>query len=364
MGTGSAVVALSVNAGARYGANGEAFLLKHLGFKGSNSRSDIKLAREVEAVGVSVACDADRDTIVYSASGLRGNALGAGLEVVAESALTPKLIDWHVQEMIHEAVDVELSYVKNNAVKQLVEKLHEASFGKNTALGRPFYTEPSTNAAGVAAYHGSLFNTANMTVVGAGVSHSDLVAAAESAFKSAKKGTAAAAPKSNFVGGFAYQDSSSSLCHVAVGFNAPALGSAEYADAVVLKELWKQGAAGCGGNSFNIAYQDGGILGVFGACPAGTADKLTASLVSVLKAPITDAAFNNAKMAAKTQFAVAAENASSLVAVLASNSTNVDKASAAGVKALAAKLTKSSPALASVGPDSGIPAYNAFAKMF
>lgn len=49
-----AAVGVAVGAGSRIGAVGDALLLKHLTFQGTTARSDIKLARDLEAIGVSV----------------------------------------------------------------------------------------------------------------------------------------------------------------------------------------------------------------------------------------------------------------------------------------------------------------------
>jgi predicted Zn-dependent peptidase len=362
-GAGAATVGVSVKAGSRFASQGEASLLKHLAFKGSASRSDIKLARDVEAVGVSVDCVANRDSILYSATGMRQEALSTGLEAVAETALTPKFNDWHVTEMKFEAMDVEVESATTDPAALLSEKIHEAAFGKNAPMGRATLKASPTGAAEVSDFHGSHFNTANMTVVGSGVGHADLVAAAEAAFGSARSGEAAASDKADFVGGFAYSETPSKDSYVAVAFNGPALGAPDYADSLVLQEIWKQGAAQFGGCAFNHPYQDTGLIGVAAGC-SSSAD-LTEAIVKLLKAPISDAAVATAKVAVKTQVALSAECAASLLPMLANGGLpNVDKVNAASVKALAAKLTKSAPALATLGPDDGVPPYNTFAKMF
>eukprot|EP00615_Pteridomonas_danica_P006568 CAMPEP_0114349980 /NCGR_PEP_ID=MMETSP0101-20121206/15973_1 /TAXON_ID=38822 ORGANISM="Pteridomonas danica, Strain PT" /NCGR_SAMPLE_ID=MMETSP0101 /ASSEMBLY_ACC=CAM_ASM_000211 /LENGTH=410 /DNA_ID=CAMNT_0001488893 /DNA_START=22 /DNA_END=1254 /DNA_ORIENTATION=- len=354
-GSGAATVGVAVNAGARHSSQGEALLLKHLAFKGTASQSDIKLARELEAAGLTVDCVADRDAIVYSASGMKNEVMSTGLDAVAESSLTPKFNDWHVQEMKGEAMAVEVQFAASDPLSLLTEKIHEAAYGKSAALGRPALKESSADTAGVVAYHGEHFNTANMTVVGTGVAHSELVAAAEKAFGGARKGEAVVGDKTEFVGGFAYNDACRES-HVAVAFNGPATGSAEYLDSLVLHEIWSQGAAQFGGAAFNHSYRDAGLLGVRGSN--------TEDVVALLKAPISEAAVATAKIAVKTQLAHSAECAASLFPLLVNGAIpNVDNVNASKVNALASKLTKSAPALASVGSQD-VPAYNTLAKMF
>ena len=93
-GSGAAAVGVAVGAGSRFGSAGEALTLKHLAFKGTALRSDIKLARDLEAAGLTPAAAVGRQAVLYSVSGPLADVAGAGLAAVAESVLQPKLVDW------------------------------------------------------------------------------------------------------------------------------------------------------------------------------------------------------------------------------------------------------------------------------
>ena len=201
-GSSSAAVGVAVGAGSRHGIAGEALVLKHLAFKGTTERSDIKLARDIEAAGLAVTSSADRDTVFYGASGAKG-AWAAGLEVVAESVLSPKLVDWHVAEVKAESVAVELKAYGNAAGSILSEKLHEAAYGEGTPMGGSLFASPSVNGAALSSYVGGLYTPANMTLVGAGMSHAELVAAAEGLFPKGAGAAAAPVAASPFAGGSA-----------------------------------------------------------------------------------------------------------------------------------------------------------------
>eukprot|EP00614_Pseudopedinella_elastica_P005151 CAMPEP_0172597516 /NCGR_PEP_ID=MMETSP1068-20121228/17510_1 /TAXON_ID=35684 /ORGANISM="Pseudopedinella elastica, Strain CCMP716" /LENGTH=419 /DNA_ID=CAMNT_0013397061 /DNA_START=48 /DNA_END=1307 /DNA_ORIENTATION=- len=361
-GSASAAVGVSIGAGSRFASAGEALLLKHMAFKGTTARSDIRLARDIEAAGLTVSSSCGRDAVLLGASG-PSPALAEGLEIVAESLLTPKLVGWHVDEVKKESVAVDLAAALKDPQVLLVEKLHEAAYGAGTPMGRALYAAPAAEAAGLAAYLAGLSSPANMTLVGAGLSHAELIAAAESLFPLSGAGGAVVVPASPFVGGSAELVADSPLTHVAIGLAGASSGSPDYYTALVLKQL----LAAPGAASFCVGYSDSGLVGLYGAAAPAAAGALAESMVAALKASYTDAQVAAAKLAVKTQLAVSAEDSAALLGELAGSAASaagVDKVTAAAVKAFAAKAAKSSPALATVGPAAAVPSYSALSRMF
>lgn len=361
--TGSAASSfgVSVGAGSRYGSAGEALLLKNLAFKGTGARSDIKLARDIEAAGLSVSAEAGREAVLFGATGAP-DTLEEGLEIVAESVLTPKLTGWHVAEVKDEGVAVELGLALSDPQVLLVEKLHEAAYGTGSPMGAPLYLAPECDAGGLSAYLAGLATPANMTLVGAGVAHADLKAAAEVLFPAAG-GAAAPVPASPFVGGSAELKADSPLTHVAVALGGAAAGSDEYYAALVFKELLKAPGAA----SFCVGYSDSGLVGLYGCSAPSGAGALTEAMVAALTASYSDAAVSAAKVAVKTQLAVGAEDSAALLSELAgpaASASGVDKVTPASVKSFAAKALKTTPALATVGPAAAVPSFTTLSGMF
>lgn len=200
-----------------------------------------------------------------------------------------------------------------------------------------------------------------MTVVGAGIAHAALVKAATARF-GALSGGAAALEASPFVGGSALLKAPSALTHVAVALEGPAAGGPDHAAALVTKHLLAPH-----GTSFLFAYSGSGAFGLAGAANPAGAGKLAEKLVAALKAPVSDAAFASAKLAAKTQLLVEAEDAGAVLPALAAGHVSaaaLDAVTAASLKAFLAKALKSQPAFAAVGPAAALPTYANLRKLF
>ena len=73
----------------------------------THARSDIKLARDLEAAGLTADAAAGRESILYTVSG--SGDMSEGLAAIAESSLTPKLASWEVKDMAAGAVAAEVS---------------------------------------------------------------------------------------------------------------------------------------------------------------------------------------------------------------------------------------------------------------
>ena len=362
-GSASAAVAASVMAGSRFGSDGQALLLKHMAFKGTTSRSDIRLARDVEEAGISVGSDVGREQLVLSASGDPGAVLSTGTTAVAETLRSLKTVDWNLAEIKAEYVAKALRSITPE--QMLVEKIHAAAFGEESPLGQPLYTADDDGVSGAAleAYLArAVAAPGAVTIVGAGgISHADVVAQAEALFGGFAVGDGAPAARSPFVGGYASHKLASSTTQVAVAIPGGALGSKEYAAALVLKEL-----LGAGG--FNFAYSDAGVVGIAGSAAPAAAGALVESFVATLTTPFADATVVDAKAAVKTKMLLALEDVTGAVGALASAGAAagdieaVDAVTASSIRALTTKVAN--PALATVGSATSVPAYNTLAKKF
>ena len=113
-GTGAASAGFAIGAGSRFGSQGEALTLKHLAFKGTSLRSDIKFARDLESAGLTPMASVGRQTLLF---GLRGDAVGVsgeGLEALAEAVISPNLVGWHISEVQAECVNAEINTVSKD----------------------------------------------------------------------------------------------------------------------------------------------------------------------------------------------------------------------------------------------------------
>lgn len=315
-----------------------------MAFRSTTSRSDIALAKDIEAAGLVANVAAGRENIFYSANGL-ASSLEAGMTALAETVVSPKLSHWEVKETLQTAASYELNQYSKDAGLLLIEAIHQAAYGNDTPLGRTFYVNPKKlTDEDLRAYTANLYTAGNMTIVGAGVSHDALVAAAEKAFGSTT-GSSTTPAAAKFVGGASLTRTDCSGTHVALTFDA---GSSR-AEAAVFGELVSRQLGGISARPFNINFSDSNLFGVHGA--SSDSCQLTEQIVQALKAASSssDASIDAAKLAVKTQQAFAVEHPIGAVGALVSGTPSVDGVDAASVKSFASALLKSTPAFSAVG---------------
>jgi len=353
-GKASATVGLSVAAGSRFEgphASGSALLLKHMAFTATHARSDLKLARDLEAAGLTADAAAGRESILYTVAG--SGDMSEGLAAIAESSLTPKLASWEVKEVAAGSVAAELATVSSDPSVLLSETLHEAAFGVDTPLGGAFYQAPkNVTSESLEAFMGANYTPAAMTVVGNGVSHAELVANAESLFGGLLSASADV-PASPYVGGVSTLKADAAFTHVALAFP-----STDAATGAVLKALLGM-TTGDMSSSYSVSYSDAGLVGLMGATEPTAAGAMVESFVGAFKAAasVDEATFALAKTAAKTDAYLAMEDGLPLQVV------DVDGVTSAKVKSAVAAMLKASPSLAAVGPSAAVPSYPALTGM-
>jgi len=250
----------------------------------------------------------------------------------------------------------------------LTEQLHAAAFGGTSPLGRSLFNSPSFTSDALASHVAERFVPSNMTLVGSGLTHTQLVEAGTALFGTSGSSSLAPTAASPFVGGASILPASADLTHVALAFPGVASDSPDFFAAQVFKQVLAA-ASPCVG-AFTVSYADEGMIGLAGAAGHAGASTLVSSMAASLKAPVSDAAVAAAKLAVKTQLLVGAEDSSTLVASLAAGGLEqgfkgLDAVTTASVTALQSKMLKGGKlAMATVGDASAVPAYDAVVKMF
>ena len=181
-----ATVGVHVGVGSREetaGLRGAAFLLKHLAFKHTLARSDLRMQRALDDLGASTHVALGRESLTYSVSCMPACADEA-LAAVAETVSSPRFVPWIVKEAEgSKLVKAELDAFAKDAEAQALQALHEAAFGAESPLGASPVSSPGAlSAAQLEGFVGCLFSPASMVVVGTGVSHDVLVSAASVGF--------------------------------------------------------------------------------------------------------------------------------------------------------------------------------------
>lgn len=138
-------VGLFVGAGSRNEnpySSGVSHMLEHLAFKGSAVRSKYRMVRDMERTGAMFAASAARETIAYSAEGLR-EKVPELVGIISETAVMPSVGviesgtgDWDtaMDEIATQAnvIKEELKTFSSDAAGIVTEAVHAAAYHGNT----------------------------------------------------------------------------------------------------------------------------------------------------------------------------------------------------------------------------------------
>ncbi|CAO3661439.1 unnamed protein product [Rhizopus stolonifer] len=317
----TASLAVVINGGARAetGKNaGVAHFLKNYGFRNNADRTSFRVIREAELAGGVLSADVSRESLVYSAEFLKGEA-----ELFAE-ILSDVVTKQKYQE--HEFVDVRnftasesISAFENSEISAF-EAAHQIAF--RNGLGNSVFAKASNrvNNATVKTFAQQLFTQDNVALVGTGIEHEVLVNYAEQLLN-LPASSGAQLSGSQYFGGEARLEGHNN--EYILAFNGANVDSAEFAALQVLRhalggELNIKHTAGSGLfakaaskfgqeaqiKAFNLGYSDAGLFGVQVSGPqAGTA---IAAAVEQLKTAKNLSKEDFARGAAQAKFAVTA----------------------------------------------------------
>ena len=354
---------------------------------------------------------ADAAQFAYTGESLREHA-GELAEALFEAATQPKLWDYEVAEALHELEALLTLHAADPAVV-VSEGVHAAAFGSATPLGRSLLATPAQlhhiDAEAVRGFLGSRFLGANIVLSATNVDHAALAAYAANALGGVPSGASAASPRAAVVGGESLTRTEGGAAHVALGFTAPAQGSAQFRALGVLQALLgsagahasapgrahvgylRQTRLGAGAKSeansfirsasaFAYSYSDAGLLGIQGTCADHEAGRFVAAAVGFLKdaagaKPIQAAELERAKRASKLAFLADVEGragardeagtapllgrASGTAEVLKA----IDAVTAEQVAGVARAALQGAPAVAATGSLSSIPRFDVLSAM-
>lgn len=297
-----------VDAGSRYETeanSGVSHLLEHMAFKSTESRSHLRLVRDIEDIGGQMGAASAREFMLFQGECLRDHVESA-VEILADTLLRPQLAEWDIEEQ-RKVIGYELEQMETHAQSVLTEMLHSAAYGGQSPLGRPLWC-PSRNLAKlgeaeIRAYMESHFSAPRMVLSGAGIEHERLVDLAKTYFADLPTASpaGAAAPATaitKYLGGERRLQADSPLTHVAMVFDAGSWHADDLIDVCTLHMLLGGGGSFSAGGpgkgmysrlytdvlikhhwvdsatAFNCMYNDAGLLGIYGTAAAQDAGRL------------------------------------------------------------------------------------------
>ncbi|PID37097.1 MAG: peptidase M16 [Rhodobacterales bacterium] len=291
----SASLGLWVSAGARHetaAENGIAHFLEHMAFKGTTTRSALKIAEEIEDVGGYLNAYTSRETTAYYARVLKRD-VGLALDVISDIVLNP-IFDPAEIEVERGVILQEIGQSLDTPDDIVFDWLQEAAYPDQpmgrTILG-PAERVRAFGREDLAGFVARQYTPERMILSAAGaVDHAEILRFAERVFGALPGGGARDEVPARFVGGEKRMNKALEQVHFTLGFKAPS-----YRDEAIYTAQVYAGVMGGGMSSrlfqevrekrglcYSIytqagAYSDTGLLTLY----AGTSGEDLAALTQV-----------------------------------------------------------------------------------
>jgi len=273
--------------------NGVAHMLEHMAFKGTERRSALAIAREIEAVGGHLNAYTSREQTAYYAKVLAGDqqlALDILADILQRSVFDPVELERERQVILQE-----IGQAEDTPDDIVFDYFQECAY-PDQAMGRPVLGRTEIirrlDRDTVAGYLRRNYGAAGMVLVAAGkVEHEAVVAFAEGAFGGLPRKGEARTEAPRYRGGDLRKPRDLEQVHVVLGFPGLPYGHPDYYALQLLssalgggmssrlfQEIREKRGLVYSIYSFVHAYSDAGLFGIY----AGTGESEVTELVPVL----------------------------------------------------------------------------------
>ncbi len=283
--------------------NGAAHLLEHMAFKGTENRSALAIAQEIEEVGGHLNAYTSRENTAYYAKVLKDD-VPLALDIVSDILQHSVLDD---EELSRERTVVlqEIGQAADTPDDIIFDHFQETAY-PNQALGRPVLGTAEIVSGmqrqRLAQFMATHYGGDKLVLAAAGnVDHDTIVEQAAKAFEGLPNATPPQAEPASYAGGEHREARELEQLHLVFGFAGVGHQHPDmYAESVLssilgggmssrlFQEIREKRGLVYSIYSFSAFYRDGGIFGIY----AGTGDKMAEELVPVLCDEIRKAADN------------------------------------------------------------------------
>jgi predicted Zn-dependent peptidase len=368
--------------------NGVAHMLEHMAFKGTERRSALDIAAEIEAVGGHLNAYTSREHTAYYAKVLKEN-LALAVDILAD-ILQRSVFDPKELERERAVILQEIGQANDTPDDVIFDLFQERAF-PDQAMGRPVLGRAEIirriDRDTVAGYMRRHYAAPGMLLAAAGnVDHDILVQLAETAFAGLPLDRAARSEPARYVGGELREERDLEQVHVVLGFPGFPFADPDYYAASVVssalgggmssrlfQEIREKRGLVYAIYSFTHAYSDGGLFGVY----AGTGEEEVEELMPVLCDEIRNLATGLAPaeleraraqlkagllMSLESTTARCEQQAAHMLVFgrpldMAQMVSRIDAVDAAAVARVAARLRTAPPTLTALGPIGRVDAY-------
>ena len=388
-----------VGAGARHETSeqhGIAHLLEHMAFKGTERRSALQIAEEIESVGGDLNASTSVETTAYYARVLKDD-VGLAMDVLADILQNP-VFDPRELARERNVIMQEIAAAQDTPDDVVFDMLQEAAFPEQP-LGRTVLGTVDSvggfSADHLVGYRDANYASGSMVVAAAGaVDHNHLVGLVESSLEPSLAQPAIVPQPESYAGGDRRQQRELEQAHAILGFQALSYVDDDYYAMQVLSSILGGGMSSrlfqevrekrglCYSIfSFGWGYADSGLFGVY----AGTGPDDLPELMPVVAGELGRAAqdiseheVDRARTQLKAGLLMSLESSSSRAEQIARQElvfgrvlpiaelvARVEAVDAEKVKSVATRLfDHAAPVVAAVGPVGKLASYDSIAEKF
>lgn len=395
----SSTIGVWVDAGARHetpARHGISHMLEHMAFKGTRRRSALRIAEEIEAVGGHLNAHTSHESTAYYARVLKSD-VPLALDILAD-ILQHSTFDGDELERERDVIVQEIGQALDTPDDLVFDEMMTAAYAEQP-VGRPILgtidTVTSFNRDMLSAYLGEHYRAPGMVLAAAGaVDHDRLVALAGEAFDGLRTDLPEGYEPARFTGGDRRKDEDLEQVHLTLAFEGVPYHDPDYYTAQVFsgvlgggmssrlfQEVREKRGLAYSVFAFHWPFADTGILGVYAGTSPGKAGELVPLLaheINRLSADANEEETARARAQAKAGLLMSLESSSARAEQIARQhmifgrilSTDeivaqIDAVDAAAVRRFVRRvLDGPKPAIAAVGPISGLESYDRIAAKF
>jgi predicted Zn-dependent peptidase len=382
-----------IGAGTRHetaAENGVAHFLEHMAFKGTASRSAIDIAEAIENVGGHINAYTSREQTAYYVKLLKEDlALGTDIigDILCHSSFEPEELERERGVILQEIGQA------NDTPDDIVFDHFQSAAYPAQPMGRPVLgTEAIIRGMKREALPGFMnmhYTPDNMVIAASGnLHHEELVELVQKHFADLPQAKRCPPMPADYTGGEYRESRDLDQAHIVLGFDAPAYGEPDYYPAMLLSTLLGGGMSSrlfqeirekrglvYSIYSFTSPAKDGGLFGIY----AGTGESEAAELMPVtleelgkVQHNITTPELNRARAQLKAGLLMSLESTGSRCEQLArqwqifgrvipaaETVAKIEAVTEADIRAVAAKIFRQRPTLATLGPIAQVPKLSA-----
>jgi predicted Zn-dependent peptidase len=378
-----------IGAGTRHetaAENGVAHFLEHMAFKGTASRSAVDIAEAIENVGGHINAYTSREQTAYYVKLLKED-LSLGVDIIGD-ILCHSSFDADELERERGVILQEIGQANDTPDDIVFDHFQSAAY-PSQPMGRPVLgTEQIIRGMKREALPGFMrqhYTPENMVIAACGnLEHDQVVELVQQHFADLPKCEAEAPMPADYTGGEFREVRALDQAHIVLGFSAPGYGEPDYYPSMLLSTLLGGGMSSrlfqeirekrglvYSIYSFTAPAADGGLFGIY----AGTGESEAAELMPVtleelgkVQQHVTAAELNRARAQLKAGLLMSLESTGSRceqvarqwqifgrIIPAAETVAKIEAVTEADIHAVAAKIFRTRPTLATLGPISQVP---------